>query len=53
MDHGADTGLSAGLALERSLFTGVFGTADAAAGIQSFLENGPGRARFEGPERDG
>ena len=52
VDHGADTGLSAGLALERSLFTGVFGTADAATGIQSFLEHGPGHARFEGPARD-
>lgn len=52
VDHGADSSLSAGLALERSLFTGVFGTADAAGGIRSFLEHGPGKARFEGPERD-
>ncbi|MGI5460223.1 enoyl-CoA hydratase/isomerase family protein [Streptomyces sp. CA-249302] len=52
VDHGADTSLSTGLALERSLFTGVFGTADAATGIQSFLEHGPGRARFEGPAKD-
>ncbi|MGW0585475.1 enoyl-CoA hydratase/isomerase family protein, partial [Streptomyces sp. NPDC002920] len=34
VDHGGDAGLSAGLALERSLFTGVFGTADAASGIR-------------------
>ncbi|MGW2523555.1 enoyl-CoA hydratase/isomerase family protein [Streptomyces sp. NPDC001617] len=52
VDHGADTALSAGLALERSLFTGVFGTVDAAVGIRSFLEHGPGKARFEGPARD-
>jgi len=52
VDHGADIGISAGLALERSLFTGVFGTADAATGIRSFIEHGPGRARFEGPARD-
>ena len=52
VDHGADSGLSAGLALERSLFTGVFGTADAATGIRSFLEHGPGKARFEGPARE-
>jgi enoyl-CoA hydratase/carnithine racemase len=52
VDHGADAGMSAGLALERSLFTGVFGTADAAAGLRSFLDHGPGRARFEGPARD-
>ena len=52
VDHGADAGLAAGLALERSLFTGVFGTADAATGLRSFLEHGPGKARFEGPEQD-
>jgi enoyl-CoA hydratase/carnithine racemase len=49
VDHGADIGLSAGLALERSLFAGVFGTADAATGIRSFIEHGPGHARFERP----
>ena len=46
VDHGADIGLSAGLALERSLFAGVFGTQDAAAGIRSFIEHGPGHAHF-------
>ncbi|MFE9924505.1 enoyl-CoA hydratase/isomerase family protein [Streptomyces sp. NPDC005774] len=50
VDHGGDGGLSAGLALERSLFTGVFGTADAATGIRSFLEHGPGKARFTGSD---
>ncbi|MGW2048858.1 enoyl-CoA hydratase/isomerase family protein [Streptomyces sp. NPDC001858] len=52
VDLGADSSLSAGLALERSLFTGVFATTDAATGIRSFLEHGPGKARFEKPERD-
>ncbi|MCX4767723.1 enoyl-CoA hydratase-related protein [Streptomyces sp. NBC_01275] len=52
VDHGGDVGLSAGLALERSLFTGVFGTQDAAAGIRSFLEHGPGKARFTGSDGD-
>jgi enoyl-CoA hydratase/carnithine racemase len=46
VDHGADAGLATGLSLERALFTGVFGTADAGTGIRSFLEHGPGRARF-------
>ncbi|AXG81451.1 enoyl-CoA hydratase/isomerase family protein [Streptomyces paludis] len=46
VDHGGDAALSTGLALERSLFTGVFGTADAATGLRSFLEHGPGKARF-------
>ncbi|MEU6352747.1 enoyl-CoA hydratase-related protein [Streptomyces sp. NPDC047072] len=50
VDHGGDAALSAGLALERSLFTGVFGTADAARGIRSFLEQGPGKARFQGTD---
>ncbi|WP_343243869.1 enoyl-CoA hydratase/isomerase family protein [Streptomyces sp. SID13726] len=50
VDHGADTGLSTGLALERSLFTGVFATQDATHGISSFLEHGPGKANFRGPE---
>lgn len=48
VNHGTDTALSAGLALERSLFTGVFATKDATTGIESFLTHGPGRARFDG-----
>ncbi|MEV6483334.1 enoyl-CoA hydratase-related protein [Streptomyces sp. NPDC051576] len=48
VDHGADTAVSAGLALERSLFTGVFSTADAATGLRSFIEHGPGKAHFGG-----
>ncbi|MEV7981773.1 enoyl-CoA hydratase/isomerase family protein [Streptomyces sp. NPDC086519] len=46
VDHGAEAGLAAGLSLERALFTGVFGTADAGTGLRSFLDHGPGRARF-------
>jgi hypothetical protein len=46
VDHGTDAGMDAGLSLERALFTGVFGTADAATAIRSFLDHGPGRARF-------
>jgi len=34
------------LKFDHPLFTGVFGTADAGTGIRSFLEHGPGRARF-------
>ncbi|MFK4105176.1 enoyl-CoA hydratase/isomerase family protein [Streptomyces sp. NPDC019531] len=49
VDHGADASLSAGLALERSLFTAVFGTEDATHGIRSFLEHGPGKAHFKSP----
>ncbi|NEA67188.1 enoyl-CoA hydratase-related protein [Streptomyces sp. SID12488] len=49
VNHGTDTSMSAGLALERSLFTGVFGTQDATTGLRSFLEHGPGKAHFENP----
>ncbi|GAA0296056.1 enoyl-CoA hydratase-related protein [Streptomyces turgidiscabies] len=49
VDHGTDTAMSTGLALERALFTGVFATKDARTGLQSFLDQGPGKARFENP----
>ncbi len=40
------TGIADGLAFEQQLFRDVFATEDAAAGVQSFLEEGPGKARF-------
>jgi enoyl-CoA hydratase len=48
IDAGLESGLDAGLARERDLFAEVFDTADRAAGLQSFLDNGPGRAEFSG-----
>lgn len=48
IDEGLDGALADGLALERRRFVEVFATADAAIGIRSFLEEGPGRARFTG-----
>jgi enoyl-CoA hydratase len=30
------------------LFAGLFATADQKAGMQSFVENGPGKATFSG-----
>ncbi len=39
---------AAGMSLERELFAEVAGTEDAAIGVRSFLENGPGKARFVG-----
>ena len=45
VDHAAGA-LPGGLALERSLIAGLFATPDRAAGMRSFLEDGPGRARF-------
>ncbi len=48
IDDGLEATLDDGLALEAELFGQVFRTADAAAGVRSFLTNGPGKATFEG-----
>jgi enoyl-CoA hydratase/carnithine racemase len=48
VDDGLDGPLAAGLALEQDLFAEVFGTEDARTGVASFLEHGPGKARFTG-----
>jgi len=48
IDRGLDAPLAAGLDLERDAFVDVFGTEDAATGIRSFLDRGPGHATFQG-----
>ncbi|HEX2039097.1 MAG TPA: enoyl-CoA hydratase-related protein [Acidimicrobiales bacterium] len=48
IDQGLDGPLADGLALERELFVEVFRTEDAANGVRSFLEHGPGKATFTG-----
>ena len=48
IDRGLDGSLAAGLDLEAEAFGAVFGTDDARIGIESFLANGPGKARFTG-----
>lgn len=48
IDEGLDLPLPSALALERELFEHVRGTKDAGVGIRSFMENGPGKARFTG-----
>jgi enoyl-CoA hydratase/carnithine racemase len=48
IDRGLETSLAGGLAIERDAFVGAAGTEDAARGIASFRENGPGRATFVG-----
>jgi enoyl-CoA hydratase len=48
VDEGLSGSLAAGLALERELFVEVFRTEDSQVGVQSFLEHGPGKARFSG-----
>ena len=49
VDKGSDGPLEVGLALERSLIAGLFATRDREGGMQSFLEEGPGKARFGRP----
>ena len=48
IDDGIDRALADGLSLEGQLFGDVFDTDDAAAGVKSFLESGPGKATFSG-----
>lgn len=48
VDRGIETDLETGLAIERQQFASVFATADRETGMQSFIENGPGKATFEG-----
>jgi enoyl-CoA hydratase len=40
--------LSDGLSLEKQSFEDVFHSKDSQTGVKSFLENGPGKATFEG-----
>jgi enoyl-CoA hydratase len=48
IDEGLDGTLAAGLDLEQDLFAAVFETEDATTGVRSFVESGPGKARFSG-----
>jgi len=48
IDKGLGVDLATGLAIEQQQFAGVFATQDSQTGMASFLENGPGKANFEG-----
>jgi enoyl-CoA hydratase/carnithine racemase len=48
IDTGLGLDLDAGLEVERLHFSALFGTEDQKRGMRSFVENGPGRARFVG-----
>jgi enoyl-CoA hydratase/carnithine racemase len=48
IDEGLDGSLMRGNDLEAEAFVEVFGTEDAATGVASFLEHGPGKATFSG-----
>jgi enoyl-CoA hydratase/carnithine racemase len=48
IDDGLDGSLTRGNDIEAEAFVEVFGTEDAATGVASFLEQGPGQATFSG-----
>jgi enoyl-CoA hydratase/carnithine racemase len=48
VDAGLETDLDTGLELERLQFSGLFATEDRRVGMESFVEHGPGKARFSG-----
>ncbi|WP_446038285.1 enoyl-CoA hydratase/isomerase family protein [Streptomyces sp. SID1121] len=46
VDAGLETDLETGLAIERTWFASLFATEDRERGMRSFVEDGPGKARF-------
>jgi enoyl-CoA hydratase/carnithine racemase len=48
IDHGLEVDLDTGLEIERTQFAALFATADRQTGMRSFVEQGPGKATFEG-----
>lgn len=48
IDRGIEVDLQSGLEIERMQFAGLFATNDQKSGMTSFIENGPGKATFEG-----
>ena len=48
IDRGVEVDLDTGLEIERMQFAGLFATRDREIGVASFVEHGPGKARFEG-----
>ncbi len=48
IDRGLEVDLDTGLEIERQQFAGLFATRDRSIGMDSFVQNGPGKAQFEG-----
>ena len=48
VDRGLEVDLVTGLDIERHAFAALFATEDQKTGMRSFIENGPGKATFEG-----
>jgi enoyl-CoA hydratase/carnithine racemase len=44
----AKEAVDTGLEIERQQFAALFATRDRSIGMESFVESGPGKARFEG-----
>jgi len=48
VDRGSEVDLDTGLEIERQQFAALFATEDRTIGMRSFVEEGPGKARFVG-----
>ncbi len=48
IDRGLETDLVTGLEIERQQFAALFATEDRTSGMTSFIEDGPGKATFQG-----
>ena len=48
IDRGLEVDLDTGLEIERVQFTALFATEDRTTGMRSFVDNGPGKAEFQG-----
>jgi enoyl-CoA hydratase len=48
IDRGSEVDLDTGLAIESAQFAALFATEDQTIGMTSFVENGPGKAKFVG-----
>ncbi|MFF9345860.1 enoyl-CoA hydratase/isomerase family protein [Streptomyces sp. NPDC014734] len=46
VDAGLETDIDTGLTIERNWFAGLFATEDRERGMSSFVEDGPGKAKF-------
>ncbi|WP_156726202.1 enoyl-CoA hydratase/isomerase family protein [Streptomyces apocyni] len=46
IDAGLETDITTGLAIERNWFAGLFATEDRERGMRSFVDEGPGKAKF-------
>ncbi|WFB07296.1 enoyl-CoA hydratase-related protein [Streptomyces sp. LX-29] len=46
VDAGLETDIETGLAIERNWFAGLFASEDKEIGMRSFVEEGPGKAKF-------